>query len=217
MRTQTRVALYFRVSKSDGSQSTDNQRPEVEQLARGRGEIVQVYEEQGSAVKHRPAFEVMLRDARRRMFDVLVIWAIDRFGRSMVGNLNDLLELDRLGVQVVSVRESWLDTGGPVRGLLVAVFSWAAEQERSRLIERTKAGLATARRKGKRLGRPRAERRHGDQRGRRLDVDAARAILATGVSRREVARQLEVPEATLRRALARTASETPSPPTTESP
>jgi DNA invertase Pin-like site-specific DNA recombinase len=81
----------------------------------------------------------------------------------MVGNLADVLELDRIGVTVVSVRESWLDTGGPVRSLLIAIFSWVAEQERARLIERTKAGLAAARRKGKRLGRPRAERRHADQ------------------------------------------------------
>jgi DNA invertase Pin-like site-specific DNA recombinase len=98
----------------------------------------------------------MLKDARRGKFQVLVVWALDRFGRSMVGNLRDVLELDRLGVQVVSVRESWLDTGSPVRTLLIAIFSWVAEQERSRLIERTKAGVAAARRRGARLGRPRA-------------------------------------------------------------
>lgn len=64
----------------------------------------------------------------------------------MIGNLTDVLELDRIGVKVVSVRESWLDTGGPVRNLLIAIFSWCAEQERNRLVERTKAGLASARR-----------------------------------------------------------------------
>jgi hypothetical protein len=111
-----RAALYLRVSKSDGSQTVENQRPEVEQLARARGfEIAQVYEEQVSAAKHRPRYEEMLRDARRGKFHVLVVWALDRFGRSMVGNLSDVLELDRLGVTVVSARESWLDTGGPVR------------------------------------------------------------------------------------------------------
>jgi DNA invertase Pin-like site-specific DNA recombinase len=90
-----------------------------------------------------------------------VIWAIDRFGRSMTGDLADVLELDRVGVEVISVRESWLDTGGPVRNLLLAIISWIAEQERARLIERTKAGMAAARRRGARIGRPRARLDHG--------------------------------------------------------
>jgi DNA invertase Pin-like site-specific DNA recombinase len=189
-----RIALYLRVSKSNGSQSTDNQQPECEQMARQRGEVVQVYVEQASAVKKRPAFESMMTDARRGKFDVLVIWAIDRFGRSTVGNMNDLLELDRIGVQVASVRESWLDTTGPTRTLLVAIFSWVAEQERARLIERTKAGLATARRKGVRLGRPK----------RRIDLDEARSLLAVeGTSVRAVARAMKLGLATLQRALAR--------------
>ena len=81
--------------------------------------------------------------ARRAGFDALIVWAIDRFGRSMVGNLTDVLELDRLGVQVVSVRESWLDTGSPVRNLLIAIFSWVAEQERTRLVERTRPASST--------------------------------------------------------------------------
>lgn len=193
-----RVAIYVRVSTDE--QTVDNQGPEVEQVAAARGEVVKRYQEVGSAAKHRPAFETMLKDARRGAFDVLVIWAIDRFGRSMVGNLNDLLELDRLGVQVVSVREGWLDTSGPTRGLLVAVFSWAAEQERNRLIERTRAGMARARRhgtkSGRKIGRPKA----------RVDVEEARRLLAEGFSQRSTARALSVPLGTLQRALARAAA-----------
>jgi DNA invertase Pin-like site-specific DNA recombinase len=192
-----RIAIYVRVSTDE--QTTDNQTPEVEQLAAARGTVVKRYQETGSAVKHRPAFEAMLKDARRGAFDVLVIWAIDRFGRSMVGNLNDLLELDRLGVQVASVREGWLDTSGPTRGLLVAVFSWAAEQERNRLIERTKAGMARARRhgtkSGRKIGRPK----------RAVDVDQARQLLEEGFSQRTAARALGVPLGTLQRALVRAA------------
>jgi DNA invertase Pin-like site-specific DNA recombinase len=101
--------------------------------------------------------------------------------------------------------------------MLIGIVSSIAEMERIRLIERTKAGLATARRKGRRLGRPRAERRHADSRGARLDLDAARKLLATGASRREVSRRLDFPEPTLRRALARAASESVSKPTTGSP
>jgi hypothetical protein len=102
-------ALYIRVS-SDG-QCLDNQRPELMHLAQARGlEIVEVYEEKVSAVKHRPAYERMLRDAHRGRWRTLRIWSLDRFG-----------------VQVVSVRESWLDTASPVRLLLLAVFPWVAE------------------------------------------------------------------------------------------
>src|SRR5271165_4581320 len=66
MRTSPRAAIYLRVSKADGSQSVENQRPEVEQLARARGfDVVRVYEEQASAAKHCPEHERMMRDARR--------------------------------------------------------------------------------------------------------------------------------------------------------
>lgn len=151
-----KAAIYLRVSSA--KQTTENQRPDVERVVSARGlEVVAVFEEQASAVKRRPEFERMMNDARRGRFAVLVVWALDRFGRSMEGNLRDVLELDRLGVQVVSVREPWMDTGGPVRSLLVAIFSWVAQQERARLVERTCAGLDRAKKMGKRLGRPRVE------------------------------------------------------------
>lgn len=75
----------------------------------------------------------------------VAVWALDRLHRSMTGAITSVLELDRLGVPVHWVREGWLDLSGPVRPLLVAIFGWVAEQERTRLIERTKAGLARAR------------------------------------------------------------------------
>jgi DNA invertase Pin-like site-specific DNA recombinase len=186
-----RAALYLRVSTD--RQHSENQRPEVEQLARARGfEVVKVYEESGSAVKHRPAYAQMMKDARKGGFDTLIVWALDRLGRSMVGNLNDVLELDRVGVTVISVQESWLDTSSPVRSLLVAVFSWAAETERSRLVARTLAGLEQARRRGAKIGRPR----------RKFDLEHARELRAAGRPLRAVAAEVGVGYATLCRALA---------------
>ena len=139
----TRAAIYLRVSRGD--QTIENQRPDVERVVETRRlELVTTYEEKVSAAKVRPQFDKMMRDAHRGAFDMLIVWAIDRFGRSMVGNLQAVLELDRVGVQVVSVREPWLDTGGAVRPLLIAIFSWVAEQERAHLVERTKAGIARA-------------------------------------------------------------------------
>jgi DNA invertase Pin-like site-specific DNA recombinase len=190
--TTRRAALYYRVSSDE--QSTDCQRPEVEQVCRARGfQVVGVYEEQASAAKHRPEYDRMMKDAKRGKFSVLVIWAVDRFGRSMTGNLGDVLELDRVGCEVVSVRESWLDTGGPVRNLLLAIISWIAEQERARLIERTKAGIQAARRRGARIGRPRA----------RLDRDELVELRAKGWSVRRIAEHMRVGTSTVQRHLAR--------------
>jgi putative DNA-invertase from lambdoid prophage Rac len=190
MKNAPRCALYVRVSTQD--QNLDNQRPDLLQLAKAMGfEIAAVYEEKASAVKTRPAFNRLMLDAYRGAFDVLVMWAIDRLGRSMSGNLATIVELDRIGVQVVSVRESWLDTGGPVRSLLVAIFSWVAEQERARIVERTKAGLERARREGKRIGRPRAD----------VDLERALRLRGQGRSVRQIGRALGLGASTVHRAL----------------
>lgn len=147
------AAIYLRVSTN--KQSIENQRPDVDRLVALRGfAVIECYEEQASASARRPEFERMMADARGGRFSILVVWALDRFGRSMGGNIADVLALDKAGVKVVSVKEPWMDTGGPVRDLLVAIFSWVAQQEKARLVERTKAGLVLARAKGKILGRP---------------------------------------------------------------
>jgi putative DNA-invertase from lambdoid prophage Rac len=105
----------------------------------------------------------------------------------MIDNIQTVLELDRIGVRLVSVREPWLDTAGPVRGLLLAIFSWCAEQERLRIIERTKAGMERARKEGKIIGRPPVV----------IDLDEARVLRARGLSLRQAARQLGVGASTL--------------------
>jgi DNA invertase Pin-like site-specific DNA recombinase len=185
-----RAALYLRHSLD--RTKTANQKPEVEQIARARGYVVvATFEEGASALKRRPEYERMMKGAKKGAFDVLVVWALDRFGRSMVGNLTDVLELDRVGIHVVSVREPWLDTGGPVRNLLVAIFSWAAEQERNRLVERTKAGLEAARRRGARIGR----------RPARIDQDHLLDLRSQGWSVRRIAKSLGVGSATVQRRL----------------
>ena len=94
---------------------------------------------------------------------------------------------------VISINETWLDTGGPVRSLLIAIFGWVAEQERIRMGERTKAGLERARRQGVVIGRPR----------RSIDIRRAESLLDKGLSLREVAKRLKVPASTLHRALGR--------------
>lgn len=174
----------LRVSMDE--QVTENQEPDIDRLVDARGfDVVARYLEKKSTKKHRPEFERLLADAHTGRFDVVVVWALDRFGCDTIGNMIAVRDIDRLGVQLVSVRESWLDTTGPT---LVAIFSWVAEQERERRSERTKAGLARVRDKGssgKPIGRPRW-----------LDdamVARVRELAAGGQSSRQIAVALKVP------------------------
>jgi DNA invertase Pin-like site-specific DNA recombinase len=188
-------------------QTTDNQRPALEQLARARGlTIIADYEEQASAAKSRARFDAMMRDARRGEFAVLLVWALDRFGRDTIGNLLAVRELDRLGVRIVSVQDAWLDTTGPARELLVAVMSWVAQQERDRRVERTVAGMARAKAQGARIGRP--------HRMGRADLERAIAMRLQGKSVRAIAVAMRTPRATIARALAATSQKggPPEPP-----
>jgi DNA invertase Pin-like site-specific DNA recombinase len=184
-----RAAVYFRTSTQE--QCTENQHAEVLALIQGRGfELVETYEEQASAMKHRPAYEQLRRDARRGRFDVVVVWSLDRLARGFAC-FDVFRELAQVGVTVVSVREPWTETDGPARELLVSVMSWVSGFERQRLVERTRAGLERAKRQGKRLGRPKASP---------LKVAAAVERVRAGASIREAAKAVGVNRETVRRA-----------------
>ena len=191
------AAIYLRVSTDE--QTTANQRPALARLAAARGlKLGHDYVEAESTRKRRPEFERMVQDARTRAFDVLLIWSLDRLGRDTLSNMLTIAELDRLGVRVISSQEPWLDTTGPTRTLLVAIFSWVAEQERNTRSERTRAGLERVRREGSKSGRPigRPRRLDGATLARVFDLRAA------GRSVRSIAMALRVPRPTVQRALA---------------
>jgi DNA invertase Pin-like site-specific DNA recombinase len=192
-----RAAIYLRVSSEE--QTVENQRPVLERIVKGRGlELARVFEENVSATKRRPAFAAMLEAARMGEFDTLVIWAIDRFGRSLFGNVADVAKLSGYGVRLISCQESFLETEGPFRDLMIAIFSWFAEQELRRLSERTKAGMERARNSGLHVGRPRA-------RVNLYEADCLRdELLAAGkpATAKVLARRIGVSLATFNRALA---------------
>jgi DNA invertase Pin-like site-specific DNA recombinase len=190
-----RAAFYVRVSTDE--QTTANQIPDLQRFADARGLVLfQQYEETISAgAPRRLSLDQMLEGAHAGHFDVLVIWALDRLSRKMTEVLEIMRKLDAAGVRVLSVRESWLDMSGPTRDLLLAVFGWVAEQERTRLGERTRAGLARARAQGKRLGRPR--------RVVALELPHLLELQAEGLSVRAMAQRLKVPASTVGRALQR--------------
>lgn len=155
-----RAGALVRVSTDE--QELENQRLQLSELAAERGWELTWYEERGvsGAAKRRPELARLVEDARRRRIRVVCVAALDRLGRSMVDVILTVKTLDEYGCAVVSLREPWLDTTGPARGLLVAAFGWVAEQELQLISTRTKVGMRRARehgtRTGKPIGRPRA-------------------------------------------------------------
>ena len=149
------TALYLRTSTD--TQTTANQLPALQRLAAARDlGLPAVYEDQAaSGIGDRPQLARLLNDARKGNVHSILVWAIDRLGRNVHEVVATILELDHLNVRLISHSEPWLDTSGPVRSLLIYVFSWVAEQERSRLVERTKSGMSRAKSQGKTIGRPR--------------------------------------------------------------
>ena len=135
-------------------------------------------------------YDAMMRDARAGAFDVLVVWALDCFGESALDNLLAVRELDAAGVAVVSAREPWLDTSGPFREPMLYLVSWLAEQERKRLVERTRAGMARAREKGT---AEREARSAGRDASSALTSSASRPLRAEGRSTRAIAEAVKVP------------------------
>lgn len=152
-----RAAVYLRVSTE--RQDEANQEPDVLRLCAARGWEPVIYRERESGAKRRPEWDRVKERSRVGDVGAVVFWSIDRIGRNRVQAAQDLRELFRWKVTVVSVKERWLDCSpdqGPLRDLLVDVVTWFAEEERRKLRERTVAGLARARLLGKVLGRPSA-------------------------------------------------------------
>lgn len=184
-------AIYVRVSTDD--QTVENQFPALEALAATRKlQVTRRFEDVISGTKFkRPGFDALMAAARRGEFQYILVWAVDRLGRSMPKIIETVVEFDRLGISLVSYSEGWLDTSGPTRSLLLSIFAWVAEQERTRLIDRTNAGLDRARAAGKTLGRPKVA----------LDLDEVLRLRKKGLSISMVARTLRVGVGTVHRAL----------------
>ena len=148
-----RAAIYVRVSTIE--QDTDLQETELQQYVESRGWECVVYRDKGqSGAKHdRPALNQMLHNLRRRKFDVMVVWKLDRLARSLKQLLIIGEECRSLGVDLVSLRQN-IDTTLPAGRLTFQILGAVAEFERELLRERVKAGMAQARRNGKHCGRP---------------------------------------------------------------
>jgi putative DNA-invertase from lambdoid prophage Rac len=189
-----RVGLYARVSTHD-QQTLPMQRTALRTYARRRGwQVVLEVEEVGSGASERPRRQELLQAARRRALDVIVVWRLDRWGRSVVDLIATLQELSALQVGFVSLTEA-LDLTTPSGRALAGMLAVFAEFERDILRERVKAGIAQARKEGMPHGRPPTAARLADQ---------ARHFFQQGRSKREIATRLGISRTSVRRLLAST-------------
>lgn len=198
----TRAAMYLRVS-TDG-QTTENQRLALAAVADRRGwQLARVFEDQGvsgaQGRDQRPGFDAMLKDARRRRFDVLMFWSVDRLGRSTATVTAALEELDRAGVAIYADKEA-MDTSTAHGRAMLQMAAVFAELERGMIRERVKAGLARARANGKRLGRKPLGR------GRVAEV-RARLLAGMGIGR--ICEELHVGSSAVQRIRREMGTQTP--------
>lgn len=186
-----RAALYVRVSTAD--QSPDLQLDELRCLAAHRGwTIADVFIDLGhsGAKDRRPELDRLMQRVQRGGVDIVVCWRFDRFARSVRHLVIALDEFRARGVDFVSLNDG-IDTSTPAGRFTFHVIAAVAELEREMIRERTKAGIAAARRRGKHPGRPKSH----------VDLHRARQLLAAGATVSSVARQLNCARTTLRRAI----------------
>jgi DNA invertase Pin-like site-specific DNA recombinase len=174
-----KAALYVRVSTPD--QHVESQLYDLRELAAQRGfEVVHEYEDRGVCGKkaRRPGLDLLVADARRKKFSVVLVAAFDRIARSTRNFLQVIDELDSMGIEFISRREN-VDTSGPMGRLFVTIISAIAELERSLVVDRVKSGMRRAKLEGRQIGRA------------RLDVDRAQVIedRRSGLSLTQVAKK----------------------------
>lgn len=187
-----KAGIYARVSTHD-QHTLEMQIEAMKKYVKARDwHIESEITEIGSGAKDRPKRAELVKQAKRRQIDVIIVWKLDRWGRSVNDLFHTLNELNSLGVGFISLTEA-LDlttaTGRAMAGLL-AIF---AEFEREILRERVKAGIAHARQKGKNHGRPITMKKH---------EEIIKELFASGISKSEIAKQLGIGRTSVRRSLA---------------
>ncbi len=205
-----RVALYTRVSTPD--QSAEMQTQELLDYVSRRGwEVVRSYDDVSSGTKvRRSGFDQLMKDARRRRFDCVLVWKLDRFGRSLLHALNSIQELDSCGVRFIAVTQG-LDTdqSNPAARLLLHVLGAAAEFERTLIVERSRAGQARYRKdyEAGKVGKTvqsRSGKNLPPHRPKRIfDREKVRRLRSEGMSLRQIADEMGIGLGTVTRTLSK--------------
>lgn len=186
-----RVGLYARVSTHDQQTLPMQLSSMREYVERRDWTVAAKVSEIGSGAKEHQKCEELLKMARRREIDAIVVWRLDRWGRSLVDLVSTLGELGDLGVGFVSLTEA-LDLTTPTGRAMAGLLAVFAEFERDILRERVKAGIAQAREEGKPHGRPRTAS---------LLQDRVEEMREAGMSKSEIARRLSIGRTSVRRML----------------
>lgn len=184
-----KVAAYLRVSTEE--QDPDLQRRAIAKWVEAHGAEAEWFEEKLSGAVKRPKFEMLMVGLRRGLYQAVVCWRFDRLSRSAMELLALSDECRSRGVDLVSLTDG-IDTTTPGGQFFFTVIAAFAQFERSVIRERVKAGMAAAKARGQRFGRPEA----------RVPIREAIALLDAGHSIRKVAKALKVARTTLRRAIA---------------
>jgi len=193
-----KIAIYTRVSTND--QSVEMQTQDLRRYCDQRGfEVFKEYCDQGiSGTKDkRPALDELMSDAKKKKFDVVLVWRFDRFARSTKHLITALEEFRHLGIEFISYQEN-VDTASPLGKAMFTIVSAIAELERNILLERVKAGLRRAKENGKILGRP-----------RRVDINVAelrRLRDKEKLSFRQIAKRVKASSATVYKTLQKSGS-----------
>jgi DNA invertase Pin-like site-specific DNA recombinase len=190
--TKIKAACYIRISTVE--QNSALQLAELRQYIEARGwELAGVYQDTMSGAKSsRPGLNRLMADAKARRIDVICVWKLDRFGRSLVDCLNNIQALESCGVRFIAITQG-LDTDqqNPASRFLLHVLGAAAEFERSLIKERVSAGMEAAKKAGKSMGRPRRVfDRNEVQELRRKGMSIARISTELGIGVGTVARTL---------------------------
>ena len=190
----TRVAIYARVSTSNQGQDVTMQTRELQKYAEARGwTVTGEYVDEGvsGAKDSRPELNRLMADAKRRKCDAILVWKLDRFGRSLRHLVNAIAELESVGVAFVSFTDN-LDLSTPSGRLMFQVIAAMGEFERELIRERVRAGLRNAKAKGHTLGRP----------GINVDASKVAVMRGQGLSMRAIATELGCSPAYVHKTLA---------------
>src|SRR5260370_6694839 len=192
-----KIGIYGRVSTRD-KQEVENQLVQLREFAAKQGWTIsrEYVDRETGATSDGEQFQAMFGDAGRRKFDLLLFWSLDRLSREgAVETLQHLQRLTSCGIGYKSFTEQYLDSCGIFKDAVIGILAVIAKQERVRLSERTKAGLAIARSRGRQIGRPRLKVRSSE----------VANLKARGLSQRAIGRELGISEGSVRR-LASTAA-----------
>ena len=185
------VGLYARISTYDQNTLPMQMRTIRNYVKSRKWNIVIEIKDTGSGASNRPEREKLLKAARKREIDAIIVWRLDRWGRSVTDLLNTLQELNELDVGFISITEA-LDLTTATGRAMAALLAVFAEFEREILRERVKAGIAQAKLEGRPHGRPESVTKHSTK---------VKQLCKAGLSKSEIARQLKISRTSVRRML----------------